>query len=156
MGSEMCIRDRDTSHRKIAVAVYGMLCVGIVSVEAALFAQSGLQTRQLFACVLLLISIYHLKTFYVATPKISDLRRMKSSIRFGNLGVVFWFATLYPWADPQLNTLLMGTLIFQFIGFVLLTGFLVKEVRLTLFCICLLYTSPSPRDLSTSRMPSSA
>ena len=25
-----------------------------------------------------------------------------------------------------------------------------------LFAICLLYTSPSPRDLSTSRMPSSA
>ena len=25
-----------------------------------------------------------------------------------------------------------------------------------LFCTCLLYTSPSPRDLSTSRMPSSA
>ena len=24
------------------------------------------------------------------------------------------------------------------------------------FCTCLLYTSPSPRDLSTSRMPSSA
>ena len=24
------------------------------------------------------------------------------------------------------------------------------------YCICLLYTSPSPRDLSTSRMPSSA
>ena len=23
-------------------------------------------------------------------------------------------------------------------------------------CVCLLYTSPSPRDLSTSRMPSSA
>ena len=27
---------------------------------------------------------------------------------------------------------------------------------LTLFMNCLLYTSPSPRDLSTSRMPSSA
>ena len=26
----------------------------------------------------------------------------------------------------------------------------------SLFGICLLYTSPSPRDLSTSRMPSSA
>ena len=26
----------------------------------------------------------------------------------------------------------------------------------TVICICLLYTSPSPRDLSTSRMPSSA
>ena len=30
-------------------------------------------------------------------------------------------------------------------------------IRLLLtFCSCLLYTSPSPRDLSTSRMPSSA
>ena len=27
---------------------------------------------------------------------------------------------------------------------------------LTLIMVCLLYTSPSPRDLSTSRMPSSA
>ena len=27
---------------------------------------------------------------------------------------------------------------------------------MALLCICLLYTSPSPRDLSTSRMPSSA
>ena len=32
-----------------------------------------------------------------------------------------------------------------------------KEVRLKFaYYICLLYTSPSPRDLSTSRMPSSA
>ena len=30
------------------------------------------------------------------------------------------------------------------------------KVRETLTRICLLYTSPSPRDLSTSRMPSSA
>ena len=28
--------------------------------------------------------------------------------------------------------------------------------KTTLFNVCLLYTSPSPRDLSTSRMPSSA
>jgi len=28
--------------------------------------------------------------------------------------------------------------------------------RLALIAVCLLYTSPSPRDLSTSRMPSSA
>ena len=33
-------------------------------------------------------------------------------------------------------------------------GLLEGSVRLT--WICLLYTSPSPRDLSTSRMPSSA
>ena len=29
-------------------------------------------------------------------------------------------------------------------------------VRSKAFRVCLLYTSPSPRDLSTSRMPSSA
>ena len=32
----------------------------------------------------------------------------------------------------------------------------VKEIPRRMVCICLLYTSPSPRDLSTSRMPSSA
>ena len=32
----------------------------------------------------------------------------------------------------------------------------VKEEKPGLFLLCLLYTSPSPRDLSTSRMPSSA
>ena len=31
-----------------------------------------------------------------------------------------------------------------------------EEGPLTVICVCLLYTSPSPRDLSTSRMPSSA
>ena len=29
-------------------------------------------------------------------------------------------------------------------------------IVITLVMLCLLYTSPSPRDLSTSRMPSSA
>ena len=31
-----------------------------------------------------------------------------------------------------------------------------KNSNVRIACICLLYTSPSPRDLSTSRMPSSA
>ena len=35
-------------------------------------------------------------------------------------------------------------------------GYYCITVGLITFCICLLYTSPSPRDLSTSRMPSSA
>ena len=30
------------------------------------------------------------------------------------------------------------------------------QLGIRVLCICLLYTSPSPRDLSTSRMPSSA
>ena len=33
---------------------------------------------------------------------------------------------------------------------------LLVAVVLSAQCTCLLYTSPSPRDLSTSRMPSSA
>ena len=37
----------------------------------------------------------------------------------------------------------------------LLLGFALAEAT-GLFGLCLLYTSPSPRDLSTSRMPSSA
>ena len=32
----------------------------------------------------------------------------------------------------------------------------VPKVKIEVICTCLLYTSPSPRDLSTSRMPSSA
>ena len=35
-------------------------------------------------------------------------------------------------------------------------GWLDLKGRVALWIICLLYTSPSPRDLSTSRMPSSA
>ena len=34
--------------------------------------------------------------------------------------------------------------------------FLLQELFQTEYFCCLLYTSPSPRDLSTSRMPSSA
>ena len=41
------------------------------------------------------------------------------------------------------------------IGQIVLTRALITE-DYGIFIICLLYTSPSPRDLSTSRMPSSA
>ena len=36
------------------------------------------------------------------------------------------------------------------------TDAIILKVKLGRSWICLLYTSPSPRDLSTSRMPSSA
>ena len=36
------------------------------------------------------------------------------------------------------------------------TGLVGGQIALDKFSVCLLYTSPSPRDLSTSRMPSSA
>ena len=40
--------------------------------------------------------------------------------------------------------------------FMVAAAFAVRTMRATFDQICLLYTSPSPRDLSTSRMPSSA
>ena len=49
-------------------------------------------------------------------------------------------------------------IVYQMIGFTTLTEFATKfpNALRRIFSICLLYTSPSPRDLSTSRMPSSA
>ena len=41
-------------------------------------------------------------------------------------------------------------------GFAVGERFLLENVSVGLGSTCLLYTSPSPRDLSTSRMPSSA
>ena len=61
------------------------------------------------------------------------------------------------WADCMTETLDASGLEYpaEIIGFH--TGCLVgTELSLRHPAICLLYTSPSPRDLSTSRMPSSA
>ena len=38
----------------------------------------------------------------------------------------------------------------------LMDNYIANEFEKSGYMICLLYTSPSPRDLSTSRMPSSA
>ena len=56
--------------------------------------------------------------------------------------VVGYFGLLQPLADG-LKLLLKETV-------------LPSSANLAMFVACLLYTSPSPRDLSTSRMPSSA
>ena len=47
-----------------------------------------------------------------------------------------------------------ASIISMCVGWVVLALF--AEGLLRLIGVCLLYTSPSPRDLSTSRMPSSA
>ena len=53
--------------------------------------------------------------------------------------------------DKHCDLILVG----DSLGSVLYNFKSTKEVTLQIM-ICLLYTSPSPRDLSTSRMPSSA
>ena len=49
-------------------------------------------------------------------------------------------------------SMVLGQWAFSFLAFAALTYTFVLDD----FSVCLLYTSPSPRDLSTSRMPSSA
>ena len=53
----------------------------------------------------------------------------------------------FAYLDPGSGSLILQALVGGFSGMVVLGRYL---------WICLLYTSPSPRDLSTSRMPSSA
>ena len=53
--------------------------------------------------------------------------------------------------------LIVGTLLISFIALLIAVPVgLMSAIYLSEYASCLLYTSPSPRDLSTSRMPSSA
>ena len=61
--------------------------------------------------------------------------------------------TLGVQTSPSLEARFGGVL--QAIEWFVLAVFVI-EILIKLICFCLLYTSPSPRDLSTSRMPSSA
>ena len=54
------------------------------------------------------------------------------------------------------NSLLTENIDLDFIEILIREKFLFGKEGETTYIICLLYTSPSPRDLSTSRMPSSA
>ena len=76
-------------------------------------------------------------------------------------GVVYALlaATLFGASTPfskilvgQMAPVMLAGLLYLGSGLGLLTWYALRS----LFSSCLLYTSPSPRDLSTSRMPSSA
>ena len=68
---------------------------------------------------------------------------------FLSLRTAFWVAVSIP--VTLLGTVFGLGLTGNTINLISLSGFI-----LVLGIVCLLYTSPSPRDLSTSRMPSSA
>ena len=59
---------------------------------------------------------------------------------------------VHQWQHLEIGQVMTAAHAFSLLPRILLSG-LVIEVQ---HIICLLYTSPSPRDLSTSRMPSSA
>ena len=64
---------------------------------------------------------------------------------YGFFGFLFKFLS-----EPSIEHLM------PYERFVVIQRDIIPSVCMTLICSCLLYTSPSPRDLSTSRMPSSA
>ena len=90
---------------------------------------------------------------------------------YGAIAVGF-FAAIFGGTDSQVSgptgpmTVVMGAIVAQYahnlpeaFAIVFLGGLLqivFGTLRLGRYISCLLYTSPSPRDLSTSRMPSSA
>ena len=68
--------------------------------------------------------------------------------------IILW-AIFFPVRAMETLAVANSTIISAFSGwYVYLVAFLV--ISSAVIVLCLLYTSPSPRDLSTSRMPSSA
>ena len=83
---------------------------------------------------------------------------------FSALGVFSYFLLLYhtelqeriPDIKISLIALSITIAVFNLFGFSLLVSSHWMATNYPLYYICLLYTSPSPRDPKTSRMPSSA
>ena len=67
----------------------------------------------------------------------------------------FWLSNLFG-LEVKLEKIVEGMNKPWSLSFIDDTSIIYTEKKGKLFHFCLLYTSPSPRDLSTSRMPSSA
>ena len=101
-------------------------------------------------------SIRSLGTSGTAEHDMKALASVKTGMWFGVLGLLtgsLW--AKFTWGawwvdDPQLNGAFVTVIVYA--GYLVLRSSVQDEALRT----CLLYTSPSPRDLSTSRMPSSA
>ena len=90
-------------------------------------------------------------------------RNLENSIPFG-WGIFGWinkavFSPLYSWLSSFLSygiaIIVMTIMVKIFLSFVQYKQFL-SQAKMKILKPCLLYTSPSPRDTRSSRMPSSA
>ena len=79
-----------------------------------------------------------IKTYKRIATFFGFLYRTPNEMTRGRLGFARWFNNLAGTVNPKIKDTVKEELYFG-------------DIR-----TCLLYTSPSPRDLSTSRMPSSA
>ena len=83
---------------------------------------------------------------------------MNSLLLFGPLILIFYFLILRPQSQQAKKHKAMVSELQRGDEIITRGGLIgkIKKVNDDELIICLLYTSPSPRDLSTSRMPSSA
>ena len=123
----------------VAIGALFLGLIGLIAAPAALAwpaaVLAGLGIGALFP-LSLIVAMDH-----AATP--AQAGRLASFVQ----GVGYLIAALFPFA---------AGLIRQRLADLTPAWILMTLICLVLFGICLLYTSPSPRDLSTSRMPSSA
>ena len=79
-----------------------------------------------------------------------ELKRMTVTAIFIAIGVLLAPFVSFPFGGARVFPLqhLINVLLAVLVGW--------RYSTAGAFCICLLYTSPSPRDISGSRMPSSA
>ena len=101
--------------------------------------------RQFFGNTILGLSNDISSTYFIVPRKLTDDNNIKQPLD-GTFGIGFKFDTHS--IGGQINYMDSGNK-FK-------TGRVFDENHVVLPSACLLYTSPSPRDLSTSRMPSSA
>ena len=141
MGSEMCIRDRRCIKNE---KTFDYILLGF-------FMGLGFLSKYLF--LYLILGIKFLFIYLIIKKKIKSF----NFLLVGPVALITIFPHLIWLFQNDFITLNYG---FQRAGLeqndfsdhlILPFLFIVKQIG-----ICLLYTSPSPRDLSTSRMPSSA
>ena len=179
MGSEMCIRDRSNSHQ--AIAVYSFH-VPITTVHDTPDASSECVTEGLMGedySVLEDVDDGWLKislqrdnyTGYIKRPcassKLSTNYRVcsRTTLLFAAPSIKSRVAWRIPFnaqleivdsKETDFKTTADGLYVWHTHVCPVSTVDKRSPIELVESCFCLLYTSPSPRDLSTSRMPSSA
>ena len=98
----------------------------------------------------------NLLTFYKDDIHMSKMLGIINGQSKISLRIIDWFATNYAKKFYTVYQLHGSSNRFKVYNDYKLKLKAYSKKRFDPFCSCLLYTSPSPRDLSTSRMPSSA
>lgn len=138
-----------SNHRFVAFGAYGIFIMGIAAAELAITARVGWSFRQTIPAILILLSIEQVYTLYMRPDEEKQRQNLRKSLKFSQYGAGLWIITLYPWAYPDLNALMMAALVFQLSLFASLARFHVDDIRrglvlLSALMVCLFAGAPSP------------